>query len=154
MMEVVLICVGKIKEKYLDDAIIEYQKRLKPLVNLKVCELKEINNNDINKCLAEEGKNILKLISDNDYVVTLEINGKMLDSVEFAKMIENHFTYLNKRLVFIIGSSFGLCDEVKQRSNFKFSFSKMTFPHQLMRVIFLEQLYRAFTIINHIQYHK
>lgn len=154
MMEITLICIGKIKEKYLTEAINEYQKRLQTLASVKIIELKEINNLEANKCLYEEGKNILKLLSDNDYVITLEIEGKQLDSISFSQMIENHYTYSNKKLVFIIGSSCGLSDEVKSRSDFKFSFSKMTFPHQLMRVLFLEQLYRAFSIINHIKYHK
>ena len=154
MMNIRLICVGKIKERYLEDAINEYSKRLKPLCSFQIVELKEINSNDTKRDLIEEGKNILKNISDNDYVITMEIEGKELSSVDFSKLIENHYTYDNKKIIFIIGSSCGLSDEVKARSNYKLSFSKMTFPHQLMRVIFLEQLYRAFAILNNIKYHK
>ena len=154
MISLELICVGKIKEKYLDDAICEYNKRIKPYCNLKITEIKEINTLDMNKNLIEEGKNILSYINDNDYVITLEIEGKMLDSVAYAKLIENHYTYDNRKIVFVIGSSDGLSNDVKERSNYKLSFSKMTFPHQLMRVIFLEQTYRAFAIINNIKYHK
>lgn len=154
MMNIRLICVGKIKEKYLEDAISEYVKRLKPLCSFQIVELKEINSNDTKKDLIEEGRNILKNISDNDYVITMEIEGKELSSVDFSKLIEKHYTYDNKKMIFIIGSSCGLSDEVKARSDYKLSFSKMTFPHQLMRVIFLEQLYRAFAIINNIKYHK
>lgn len=154
MISVMLICVGKIKEKYLEDAISEYVKRITPLGSLKMIEIKEINNDDINKNLIEEGKMILSNITNNDYVVTLEISGKEFDSVAFSDFIFNHYTYDYRKMVFVIGSSNGLCGEVKQRSNYKLSFSKMTFPHQLMRVIFLEQLYRAFAIRNNIKYHK
>lgn len=154
MIDVTLICLGKIKEKYLVEAINEYTKRIKTLGNLNIIELKEINTDDSNKNLVEEGKNILKNINDNDYVITLEILGKELDSVSFSKLIENHYTYDTRKMVFVIGSSCGLSDEVKNRSNYKLSFSKMTFPHQLMRVIFLEQCYRAFAIMNNIKYHK
>ncbi|MBQ4060627.1 MAG: 23S rRNA (pseudouridine(1915)-N(3))-methyltransferase RlmH [Bacilli bacterium] len=153
-MNIKLICVGKIKEKYLDDAINEYVKRLKTLCTFQIVEIKEINSSDYKKDLIEEGKNILKNINENDYVITLEIDGKELSSVDFSKLIESHYTYDNKKMIFVIGSSCGLSDEVKSRSNYKLSFSKMTFPHQLMRVIYLEQLYRAFAIINNIKYHK
>ena len=154
MMNLELICVGKIKESYLNEAIVEYTKRIKPFTNLIINEIKEINTSDINKNLIEEGKNILKCINQNDYVITLEINGKMIDSNELANLINNHYTYDSRKIIFIIGSSNGLSDEVKNRSDYKLSFSKMTFPHQLMRVIFLEQIYRAFTILNNIKYHK
>lgn len=153
-MDIKLIVVGKIKEKYLDDAINEYVKRIKPFVNLNIIEIKELNYMESKRNLLEEGKNILKNIGSNDYVVTLEIDGKMFTSVEFSNFISNHYTYNNKVMTFIIGSSDGMSDEVKERSNYKLSFSKMTFPHQLMRVIFLEQLYRAFAIINNTKYHK
>lgn len=153
-MDVRLIVVGKIKEKYLTDACSEYIKRIKPFVNLEIIEIKELNNSESDKNLSEEGKNILKCIGSNDFVVTLEIEGKMLTSVELSDYISKHYTYNNKVMTFIIGSSDGLSEEVKKRSDYKLSFSKMTFPHQLMRVIFLEQLYRAFSIINHSKYHK
>lgn len=153
-MDIKLIVVGKIKEKYLDDAINEYIKRIKPFVNLNIIEIKELNYMESKRNLLEEGKNILKNINSNDYVVTLEIEGKMFTSVEFSNFISNHYTYNNKVMTFIIGSSDGMSDEVKQRSDYKLSFSKMTFPHQLMRVIFLEQLYRGFSIINNTKYHK
>lgn len=153
-MDIKLIVVGKIKEKYLDDAVSEYVKRIKPFCNLNIIEIKELNYMESKRNLSEEGKNILKNISNNDFVITLEIEGKMLSSVELANYIGNHYTYNNKTLTFIIGSSDGICDEVKQRSDYKLSFSKMTFPHQLMRVIFLEQLYRGLSIINNQKYHK
>ena len=153
MMNINLIVVGKIKEDYLESGISEYQKRIKPYCNLKIIEIKEINTLDTNKNLNMEADLILDNIKD-DYVVTLEIEGKELSSVEFSQMIERHYSYSDKVITFVIGSSFGLSNKVKIRSDYKLSFSKMTFPHQLMRVIFLEQLYRALTIINNIKYHK
>lgn len=153
-MDIKLIVVGKIKEKYLTDAINEYTKRIKPYCNLNIIEIKEINNMESKRNLSLEGENILKCINNNDYVVTLEIEGKMLTSPELAGFINNHYTYNNRTMTFIIGSSDGICDEVKNRSDYKLSFSKMTFPHQLMRVIFLEQIYRALSIINNSKYHK
>ena len=118
-MDIKLIVVGKIKEKYLDDAVSEYIKRIKPFCNLNIIEIKELNYMESKRNLSEEGKNILKNISNNDFVITLEIEGKMLSSVELANYIGNHYTYNNKTLTFIIGSSDGICDEVKQRSERK-----------------------------------
>ncbi len=153
-MDVKLIVIGKIKEKYLVDGISEYLKRIRPYANINMIEIKELNSFESERNLIDEGKNVLKNISDNDYVVTLEIDGKMLSSVEFSEFISRHYTYNNKVLTFVIGSSDGLSLEVKNRSDYKLSFSKMTFPHQLMRMIFMEQLYRAFSIINNSKYHK
>lgn len=153
-MEIKLIVVGKIKENYLNDAIKEYVKRIKPLSNLNIIEVKECTYNDIYKNLKEESKSILSNINDNDFVVTLEIEGKELTSVELSEYISKHYLYNNKTLTFVIGSSDGMDENVKRRSNYKLSFSKMTFPHQLMRVIFLEQIYRALSIINNMKYHK
>lgn len=153
-MDINLIVVGKIKEKYLEDGIGEYLKRIRPFCNLKVIEVKESNTSETEKNLANEASLILNNIKKDDYVITLEIEGEMLTSVEFAKKLSNHYSYSPKTLTFIIGSSEGLSVEVKKRSDYKLSFSKMTFPHQLMRMIFLEQLYRALTIINNRKYHK
>ena len=153
-MDIKLIVVGKIKESYLNEAIKEYLKRIKPLANLNIIEVKECTYNDILKNLKEESKLILSNINDNDFVITLEIEGKELTSVELSEYISKHYLYNNKTLTFIIGSSDGMDESVKKRSNYKLSFSKMTFPHQLMRVIFLEQIYRALSIINNMKYHK
>lgn len=153
-MDIKLIVVGKIKESYLNEAIKEYVKRIKPMANLNIIELKECTYNESVKNLKEEAKLILNNISDNDFVITLEINGRELTSVELSEYISKHYLYNNKVLTFIIGSSDGMDDSVKARSNYKLSFSKMTFPHQLIRVIFLEQLYRALSIINNMKYHK
>ena len=154
MIEIKLIVVGKIKEKYLEDAISEYVKRIKPMASLSIIELKECTQYDSARNLKEESKLILENINDNSYVVTLEILGKELTSIEFSDFIDKHYLYNNKHLTFIIGSSDGLDEDVKKRSDYKLSFSKMTFPHQLMRVIFLEQVYRALSIINNKKYHK
>lgn len=141
-----LICVGKIKENYLKDAINEYLKRLSKYTKLEVIELKDSNIND-------EEELILKNINNNDFVVTLEIEGNMLNSIELSKKFEEWFIN-SYNIVFIIGGSYGLSENVKKRSNYKISFSKLTFPHQLFRVILLEQIYRSFKIINNETYHK
>lgn len=145
-----IICVGKIKEKYYKSAIEEYLKRLSKYTKLEVIELPDYNY-DITKTLLEEGKNILSKINDNDYVVTMEINGKECNSVELSSFIEKN---LSNNIVFVIGGSYGLSSDVKQRSNYSMSFSKLTFPHQLFRILLLEQVYRAFKIINNESYHK
>lgn len=153
-MDINLIVVGKIKENYLVEAINEYTKRIKPMANLNIIEIKEFNYDDTNKNLTNEGNLILKALKDSDYCITCEICGIQLSSEEMASMISKHYLYNDKVLTFIIGSSEGLSDDVKKRSDKKLSFSKMTFPHQLMRVIFLEQLYRSLSIINNMKYHK
>lgn len=153
MMEINLVCVGNIKEKYLKMAIDEYKKRIQSFAKLNIMEIKERNSDDSIKNLKEEGIDILNVVNDA-YMITLEINGESVDSISFSEQIKKYFLYNNKKLYFVIGSSEGLSDEVKRRSNKALSFSQMTFPHQLMRVIFLEQIYRAFSIINNKKYHK
>ena len=148
-----IICVGKIKEKYLKDAIEEYQKRLSKYTKLEIIELQDINNDNINIILEKEKELILNKIKEKDYVITLEIEGKELSSVELSNKIDNIFI-TNSNITFIIGGSYGLHNEIKERSNFKLSFSKLTFPHQLFRVMLLEQIYRAYKILNNESYHK
>lgn len=145
-----IICVGKIKEKFYREAILEYQKRLSKYTKL---EIFEINDELEEIALKKEGENILKHIKDNEYVITLEIDGNSLASEEFAKKLDNTLM-INSNITFVIGGSYGLDKVVKQRSNYKLSFSKMTFPHQLFRVILLEQIYRCFKINNNEKYHK
>lgn len=145
-----IICVGKIKEKYFKDAMDEYKKRLSKYTKLEIIELPDYNY-DREKTIYEEGKNILSKISDKDYVITMQINGKLLDSIDLSKFIDNN---IQKKLVFIIGGSYGLSEDVLKRSNYALSFSKLTFPHQLFRIFLLEQLYRSFKIINNESYHK
>lgn len=149
-----IICVGKIKEDFIEKGINEYLKRLSAFTKVTIIELKEGNNIDILKTIESEGRSILDKINKDDFVITLEIAGKMLDSIELSKKINDLYTYGNTNIDFIIGGSWGLSDEVKRRSNFALSFSKFTFPHQLMRLILIEQIYRSFTIINNKEYHK
>ena len=148
-----IICVGKIKEKYLKDAIEEYKKRLSKYTKLEIIELQDINNDNISIILEKEKDLILNRINEKDYVITLEIEGKELSSVELSNKIDNIFL-TNSNITFIIGGSYGLHNEIKERSNFKLSFSKLTFPHQLFRVMLLEQIYRTYKILNNESYHK
>lgn len=148
-----IIAIGSIKEKYLKDAIAEYQKRLQKYTSLEIIELKDESFDDIDKNLNKEAEKIKKHISEKDYIITLEIEGKQLDSVEFSKKLEN-IQLETSNITFIIGGSYGLSTEIKKMSNYHLSISKMTFPHQLFRVILLEQIYRAFKIKNNESYHK
>jgi 23S rRNA (pseudouridine1915-N3)-methyltransferase len=148
-----IIAIGSIKEKYLKDAIAEYQKRLQKYTSLEIIELKDESFDDIDKTLNKEDEKIKKHISEKDYIITLEIEGKQLDSIEFSKKLEN-IQLETSNITFIIGGSYGLSTEIKEMSNYHLSISKMTFPHQLFRVILLEQIYRAFKIKNNESYHK
>ena len=148
-----IITVGSIKEKYLKDGIEEYTKRLKKYTSIEIIELKDESFQDEAKVKKIEGEKILKNIKDKDYVITLEIEGKQLTSVELAKKIDQIYL-TNSDITFVIGGSLGLSDEVKARSNYALSFSKMTFPHQLFRLVLLEQIYRSYKINNNESYHK
>ena len=148
-----IITVGKIKEEYFKDAITEYKKRLSKYTDIEIIEVQDEGLVDIKTSLKKESERILKYINQKDYIITLEIEGKQLTSPELASKIDNIYN-INSNITFIIGGSYGLADEIKQLSNFKLSFSKMTFPHQLFRVILLEQIYRAFKINNNESYHK
>ena len=148
-----IICVGRIKEKYLNDAIKEYQKRLSKYTKLEIIEVSDVDNQSIDIILNKEKELILKHINDKDYIVTLEIEGNMLSSEELASKINNIFNN-NSTICFIIGGSHGIHSEIKNKSNFKLSFSRLTFPHQLFRVNLLEQIYRSFKINNNESYHK
>lgn len=148
-----IITVGEIKESYLKEAIEEYKKRIQKFTKLEIIEVKEEGIVEKEKALKLEGERIEKNIKEKDYVITLEIEGIESTSIEFSKKIENTLI-TNSNITFIIGGSYGLDQTIKNRSNYKLSFSKMTFPHQLFRVILLEQIYRAFKIINNESYHK
>lgn len=148
-----IICLGKIKESYLIEAIKEYEKRISKYTQIQIIELEDIGLTDKKVVLKKEEEKILKVLNPKDYIITLEIEGKEISSLEFAKKIEETFI-LNSNITFIIGGSFGLSDNIKNMSNYKLSFSKMTFPHQLFRIILLEQIYRAFKINNNEEYHK
>ena len=145
-----IICVGKIKETYFKDALKEYEKRLSKYTKLEIIELPDYSY-DEKKEVVEEGKNILNKISEKDFVVTLEINGKNLSSEELSDFINKN---ISRNITFVIGGSNGLSASVLDRSDYRLSFSKLTFPHQLFRVILLEQIYRSFKIINNEAYHK
>ena len=159
-MKITLITVGKIKEKYLKDAIAEYSKRLSRYCKLEIVEVEDEKTPDNASATVEdairdkEGERILKYIKEDAYVITLEIAGKMLTSEEMAEKIEKLGVQGTSHIIFIIGGSIGLGREILKRSDYALSFSKMTFPHQLMRVILLEQIYRSYRIINHEPYHK
>lgn len=159
-MKITLITVGKIKEKYLKDAIAEYSKRLSRYCKLEIIEVADEKTPDqasetVEEGIrAKEGERILKYIKDDMYVVTLEIGGKMLSSEELAGKINALGLAGRSSIAFVIGGSIGLGKEVLSRSDYALSFSKMTFPHQLMRVILLEQVYRSYRIISGSPYHK
>ena len=150
-MEIRIVTVGKIKEKYLNDGIAEYAKRLSRYCKLTFCQVPDEKTPDkASDALNEQIKNteaqrLMKQIREQDYVIALALDGKMLDSVELSE---------KSSIAFVIGGSLGLGEEVLRRADYKLSFSKMTFPHQLMQMILLEQIYRSYRIINHEPYHK
>ena len=159
-MHITVICVGKIKEKFYTDALAEYQKRLSKYCKLDIVELADektkenASAHEVELVKAKEGERILSAIKEDMYVIALAIEGKMLDSVEFSKKLENLGISGSSHVAFVIGGSLGLDKRVLDRADMKLSFSKMTFPHQLMRVILLEQIYRGFKIIAGEPYHK
>lgn len=159
-MNITVICVGKLKESYWRDAVKEYSKRLGGYCSLNIIELKEsrlaANPSPADELAVKvkEGEEILSHIRPSDLVVTLEIKGKKLSSEQLASRIEDWSLEGRSDLDFVIGGSLGLSPAVSQRADFKLSFSDMTFPHQMMRVILLEQIYRSFKIIRHEPYHK
>ena len=159
-MNITVIALGKLKEKYLTDAISEYAKRISAYGKLQIIELNPVRLSDnpsqteIDNALSKEAEEIKKKIPNNSYVFSLCIEGKEKSSESFAKAINDAAINGKSNIVFINGSSFGLSPEIKTLSDFKLSFSPMTFPHQLMRVMLLEQIYRAFQINNNGKYHK
>ena len=159
-MKITVIGVGKIKEKYFTDAIKEYAKRLSRYCKLEIVEVADEKTPDsasdnVNRMIkAKEGERLLSCIKDDMYVIALAIDGKMLDSVELSEKIASLGISGKSDIAFVIGGSLGLDDKVLQRADYKLSFSKMTFPHQLMRVILLEQIYRSFRIMKNEPYHK
>lgn len=159
-MKVTILCVGKIKEKFYRDAVEEYRKRLGRYCKLDVVETADERTPDGAGAALEtqikdkEGNRLLSKIKDTDYVIALAIDGKMRDSVELAEHLEQLGIQGKSHLVFVIGGSLGLSEAVLRRADERLSFSKMTFPHQLMRVILLEQIYRSYRIRNGEPYHK
>ena len=159
-MKITLLTAGKIKEKYLKDAIAEYSKRLSKYCKLEIIEVADEKTPDNASEVVEnvirdkEGERLLKYVKDDAFVITLEIKGKMMTSEELAEKIDTLGIRGVSHIMFIIGGSIGLGEDVIKRSDFALSFSKMTFPHQLMRVILLEQIYRSYRIISGEPYHK
>jgi 23S rRNA (pseudouridine1915-N3)-methyltransferase len=148
-----IITVGSIKEKYLKDAIEEYTKRISKYTNIEIIEVKDEGLVEPTKSLQLEEEKILKHINDKDYIITLEIEGKELSSTELADKLDK-ITLEASTITFIIGGSYGLSQKIKDKAKLHLSFSKMTFPHQLFRVLLLEQIYRSFKINNNESYHK
>ncbi len=140
-----IICIGKIKEDYLKKLINDYYDRIKKYYKIEIIELRDSN-------LEEEKMEIQKYLSGNNYIISLDINGEKLDTLQFKDIIEKNIG--NYNIIFIIGSSYGLSEEIKKVSNKLISFSDMTFPHGLFRGILLEQIYRSFKIMNNESYHK
>lgn len=159
-MKITILCVGKVKEKFYRDAIAEYSKRLSRYCKLEIIEvsdektIEQATQTEIDIVKNKEGERLLKNIKDDAYVFCLAIDGKQLDSVELSQKMDKLMTGGKSHLIFVIGGSLGLSDDVLKRADYKLSFSKMTFPHQLMRVILLEQIYRSFRISNNEPYHK
>lgn len=160
MPEVTVVCIGKLKEQYLRDACAEYSKRLSAFCKLKVIELapERLSENpsqaEIQKALSVEGKKILEKIPDRAAIIAMCIEGRQLSSEELSKKLSDFATQGISSVAFVIGGSFGLSDEVKEKSALRLSVSRMTFPHQLFRVMLLEQIYRAFQIQSGTKYHK
>lgn len=159
-MKITVLCVGKVKEKFYREAIDEFSKRLSRYCKLEIVEVadektqEQASEVEIRLIKEKEGERILKNIKDDAYVITLCIDGKQLDSEELSQKIEVLGIQGVSHIYFVIGGSLGLADEVIKRADYKLSFSKMTFPHQLMRVILLEQVYRGYRIMNNEPYHK
>ena len=147
-----IICVGKVKENYYREAIEEYLKRLSKYTKVEVIEVNDLNY-DKEKTIREESKLIIDKLNNNDYKILMDINGEILDSVSLSKKL-NDLMISNSNITFIIGGSFGVSDELKRMVDYRLSFSILTFPHQLFRVVLLEQIYRCFKIINNEEYHK
>ena len=158
-MKIKLFCIGKIKEQYLKDGINEYIKRISPYSSIEIIEVQDSkvkdnpNDFDITKAKNEEGERVLKLLK-NDYPIGLDLNKKEFTSEEFASYIEQKFVEGGSSISFVIGGSYGLSENLKKRCNSSISLSKLTYLHQMTRLILLEQIYRAFTILKNITYHK
>ncbi len=159
-MRITILAVGKVKEKFYTEAINEYLKRLSRYCKLEIIQVADektaenCSENERNVVKQKEAERLLKHIPEDAYVITLEIKGKEIDSIALAEQIRQFGIHGTSHIIFVIGGSLGLHSSVSERADYKLSFSKMTFPHQLMRVILLEQLYRSYRIINHQPYHK
>ena len=159
-MKIKIYAIGKIKEAYLKVGIEEYVTRIKPYCNIEIIEVKDepISDNpsakDIEKAKDNEGKRVIKLLKNNEYLIALDLNKKQFKSEQFADFLMQKLTENGSSISFVIGGSYGLSDELKARSNYSISLSDLTFLHQMSRLILLEQIYRAFKILNKEVYHK
>ncbi|MBP1971329.1 23S rRNA (pseudouridine1915-N3)-methyltransferase [Virgibacillus natechei] len=159
-MKITIIAVGKLKEKYLKQGIEEYLKRLSTYAKVDITEVADekapenMSEAEMQEVKRKEGERILSKVGQDSYVVTLEINGKMLTSEQLAAKMDELATYGKSKIAFVIGGSLGISEAVQKRSDLALSFSKLTFPHQMMRLILLEQVYRGFRIIRGEPYHK
>lgn len=159
MLNINIVCVGKIKENYLKDAISEYSKRLSKFCNLNIIELSDeklpskLNDSIISEIKNKECNKMIQSIKKDSYVICLDLKGKQFSSEEFSEKIDNIALNFNSSITFVIGGTLGLNEEILSLSNEKICFSKMTFPHQLIRLFLLEQLFRAFKISNNETYH-
>jgi 23S rRNA (pseudouridine1915-N3)-methyltransferase len=160
MINLSIIAIGRLKEKYLTEGVEEYAKRISKYAKLEIIELPDERNpsndslSEITKMIDTEGELILAKIPKDAFVITLEIEGAMLSSEALSSLIDKTTQYQSNRIIFIIGGSHELSEPVKNRTDMALSFSKMTFPHQLMRLILIEQIYRSLSILNHTSYHK
>ena len=159
-MRITILCVGKIKEKFYREAIAEYEKRLSRYCKFEIIEVADEKTPDHASDTEEtmiknkEADRMEKYLKDSSYIIALAIDGKQLDSVQLSGKLESLGTSGTSHIIFVIGGSLGLSDRILNRADYKLSFSKMTFPHQLMRVILSEQIYRSYRIMNHEPYHK
>ncbi len=159
-MKIRILAIGKIKEKYLKDGIEEYVSRIRPYSQIEIVEVNDEpipdnpNDSEIKKAIDSEGKKVLKLLKPSDYLIGLDLNKKELNSEQFADFLQKKFVLGGSSISFVIGGSYGLSDELKNRCNDSISLSKMTFLHQMTRLILLEQIYRAFKINRNETYHK
>lgn len=159
-MNISIITVGKLKEKYLKQGIAEYEKRLGPYAKIEIIEVpdekapEQLSDIEMQQVKQKEGERILAKVHQDAHVIALAIEGKMLTSEQLAQNLDKLATYGKSKITFIIGGSLGLSDDVMKRANEALSFSKMTFPHQLMRLVLVEQVYRAFRILRGEPYHK
>ena len=159
-MNITIVSVGKLKEKYLKQGIAEYLKRLSAYAKVKIIEVPDekapesLSASEEQEVKQKEGDRILAKVTPDTYVITLDLQGKMLTSEQLAEKLEDLATYGKSKIAFVIGGSLGLSDDVRKRSDYALSFSKMTSPHQLMRLILLEQIYRGFKIMRGEPYHK
>ena len=159
-MRIRIIAIGKIKEDYLKSGISEYVKRIKPYCEIEIVEVADSpvkdnpNQSEIERVKNEEGKRVLKLVKNSDLLINLDLNCREFLSEEFAAFLQKELEIAGAFLTFVIGGSYGLSDELKKRANASISLSKLTFLHQMTRLVLLEQIYRSFKILNHETYHK